>query len=415
MTLERTDLLDNLFESFLQESRIFKNRDVLRHDFIPAYLPHRDEQTRMIGSILAPVLNGSRPSNIFIYGKTGTGKTAVVKFVLDKLVRKSRELHASIEVCYVNCRIAGTDYRVLSQLCESIGLHIPFTGLAVGEVFDRFKGALESKRILLITVLDEVDALIKAKGDAVLYELTRINENLKFGRVSILGISNNLRFKELLDPRVLSSLSEEEAVFRPYSAPELHDILQERSKLAFLDAALGAGVINLCSALAAAEHGDARRALDLLRVAGELAERHSEKLVTEEHVRQAQEKIEQDRVVEVLKTLPLHSKLVLFGVYLIKKTNSNGSITGDVFEVYKELCGQLGVEVLTQRRVSGLINELDIMGVLNARVVSFGRYGRTKKVSIGVSSSVIRNIFIDDSWVGRLLDYAPNCLKTKSN
>ncbi len=415
MTLERTDLLDNLFESFLQESRIFKNRDVLRHDFIPAYLPHRDEQTRMIGSILAPVLNGSRPSNIFIYGKTGTGKTAVVKFVLDKLVRKSRELHASIEVCYVNCRIAGTDYRVLSQLCESIGLHIPFTGLAVGEVFDRFKGALESKRILLITVLDEVDALIKAKGDAVLYELTRINENLKFGRVSILGISNNLRFKELLDPRVLSSLSEEEAVFRPYSAPELHDILQERSKLAFLDGALGAGVINLCSALAAAEHGDARRALDLLRVAGELAERHSEKHVTEEHVRQAQEKIEQDRVVEVLKTLPLHSKLVLFGVYLIKKTNSNGSITGDVFEVYKELCGQLGVEVLTQRRVSGLINELDIMGVLNARVVSFGRYGRTKKVSIGVSSSVIRNIFIDDSWVGRLLDYAPNCLKTKSN
>jgi len=324
-------------------------------------------------------------------------------------------VHASIEVCYVNCRIAGTDYRVLSQLCESIGLHIPFTGLAVGEVFDRFKGALESKRILLITVLDEVDALIKAKGDAVLYELTRINENLKFGRVSILGISNNLRFKELLDPRVLSSLSEEEAVFRPYSAPELHDILQERSKLAFLDGALGAGVINLCSALAAAEHGDARRALDLLRVAGELAERNSEKHVNEEHVRQAQEKIEQDRVVEVLKTLPLHSKLVLFGVYLIKKTNSNGSITGDVFEVYKELCGQLGVEVLTQRRVSGLINELDIMGGLNARVVSFGRYGRTKKVSLGFSRSIIRDIFIDDNWVGRLLDYAPKCLKTKSN
>lgn len=415
MSLERIDLLDNIFESFLQGSRIFKNRDVLRHDFIPAYLPHREEQAQRIGGILAPVLRGSKPSNIFIYGKTGTGKTAVVKYVLDKLVRKSREVHVSVEVCYVNCRIAGTDYRVLSQLCESIGLHIPFTGLAVGEVFDRFKEALESKRIPLITVLDEVDALIKARGDAVLYELTRINENLKFGRVSILGISNDLRFKELLDPRVLSSLSEEEVVFRPYSAPELRDILQQRSKLAFLDGALVVGIINLCSALAAAEHGDARRALDLLRVAGELAERNGERYVKEEHVRQAQEKIEQDRVVEVLKTLPLHSKLVLCSVYSMKKANSNGSITGDVFEVYKELCGQLGVEVLTQRRVSGLINELDIMGVITARVVSFGRYGRTKKVSLGVSRSVIRDVFIDDNWVGRLLNYAPKCLKTKSS
>lgn len=406
-------MLEEVFSNFLRQPKIFKNREVLRHDYIPDRFPHRGDHIRHLGGILAPALQGSRSSNVFIYGKTGTGKTAVVRYVLDRLVLKGQEVGASVEGCYVNCRIAGTDYRVLSQLCQAVGVFVPFTGLAAGEVFDRFKAALESRRILLIAILDEVDALVKAQGDAVLYELTRINESLKSGRVMIIGISNDLRFKEFLDPRVLSSLSEEELIFRPYSAPELVDILLERAKMAFLDNALTEGVVNLCAAMDAAEHGDARRALDLLRVAGELAERDGKDRVLEEHVRQAMGKIEQDRVVEILATLPLHSKIVLIAVYLMKKANVSGAITGDVCTVYKELCGQLGLEVLTQRRVSGLINELDILGILNARVVSFGRYGRTKKVSLCVPRSTIRQVFLEDGWIGRLLDYSPKCFMNR--
>jgi len=407
--LKGDDLLEEVFSNFLQQPKIFKNREVLRHDYVPNHLPHREEHIRHLGEILAPTLQGSRSSNVFIYGKTGTGKTAVVRYVLDRLIRKGQEVGSSVEGCYVNCRIAGTDYRVLSQLCEAVGVFVPFTGLAVGEVFDRFKAALASKRILLTVVLDEVDALVKAQGDDVLYELTRVNEGLKAGQVMVIGISNDLRFKEFLDPRVLSSLSEEEVVFRPYAAPELRDILLERAGLAFLDGVLTEGVVNLCAAMDAAEHGDARRALDLLRVAGELAEREGKNRVLEEHVRQAKEKIEQDRVVEVLTTLPLHSKLVLIGVYLMRKADVSGAITGDVYTIYTELCGQLGVEALTQRRVSGLINELDIIGILNARVVSFGRYGRTKKVSLSVPRSTVRAVFMEDGWIGRLLDYSPKC------
>ena len=118
-------------------------------------------------------------------------------------------------------------------------------------------------KVLLIVVLDEIDFLVKERGDDLLYDLTTIKENLKLSRVSIIGISNDLQFKENLDARVLSSLSEEEVVFRPYSATELYDILQARSVLGFLDRVLAKGALNLCSALAASEHGDARRALDL--------------------------------------------------------------------------------------------------------------------------------------------------------
>ncbi len=298
-------------------------------------------------------------------------------------------------------------------MSNSIGLKIPFTGLATAEVFDRFKVGLDSHDRLLIIILDEIDCLVKAYGDVILYELTRINEGLRKSRVSIVGISNDIRFKDMLDPRVLSSLSEEEVIFRPYTAPELRDILLERSKAALHEGVLTEGALNLCSALAAAEHGDARRALDLLRVAAELTEREGGQVITEDKIRLAQNEIERDRVVEVLRTLPLHSKLVVFGVYLMTKARVKRSITGDIYEVYKELCSVLGLDPLTQRRISGIISELDTVGVLNSRLVSLGRYGRTKKVSLGIPRGIVRKVYSEDDWVGQLVGYAPKCLSGK--
>lgn len=407
-------VLDDVFQRFLKGSSIFMDRDVLRHDYVPEKLPHREEQIRCFGEIVAPVLRGSRCSNVFIYGKTGTGKTAVVKFVLNKLAQRAQQFGATVKICYVNCRLAGTEYRIFSSLCGTLGSKVPFTGLAVGEVFDRFKKRLNLHKILLIVVLDEIDALIRTRGDVLLYELTRINEDLHSSRTSIVGISNDLRFKEFLDPRVLSSLSEEEIVFRPYDAAELRDILSDRARLAFQEKALLEGTIDLCAALAAAEHGDARRALDLLRVAGEVAERKGSSVVVEDHIRQAERRIEHDRTTEALKNLPLHSKLVLCSVYLLGKAKISSAITGDIYEIYRELCDLSGISPLTQRRVSSLINELDVIGLLNTRVVSMGRYGRTRKIRLSVARSLIREVFASDDRLGCLIDYAPKCLSTIS-
>jgi cell division control protein 6 len=408
--LSDLNVLEGVFNRFLKNAHIFKDREILRHDYVPEFLPHREEQIRFLGEIVAPVLKGMRCSNVFIYGKTGTGKTAVVKYVLNKLSRKALEFSSPVEFCYVNCRWVGTEYRVLSTLCYALGVKVPFTGLALGEVFDRFRKSLETKRGVFIVVLDEIDALVKTKGDTLLYELTRVNETLRNGKTSIVGISNDLKFKDFLDPRVLSSLSEEEIVFKPYDAGELRDILLDRARQAFFDGVLSDSALSLCAALAAAEHGDARRALDLLRVAGELAEREGAKIVTEEHIRRAETRIEHDRVVEALKNLPPHSKLVLFGVYLLVKANIARVITGEIYEIYCELCEQTGFTPLTQRRVSGLINELDVIGLLNTQVVSMGRYGRTKKIRLGIPRSIIRDVFSNDERLKCLIKYKPKCL-----
>src|SRR6058998_429630 len=403
--------LDVIFDRILSGGDVFRDRNLLRHDYMPQNLPHRESQIERWGSVLAPALTKDRVSIFFAYGKTGTGKTIVAKFVLERLVRKAGQYNRALQTAHVNCRLAGTNYRVVADLCRRLGVQVPFTGLAVGELLDRLKEALRKQKTAFLVVLDEIDALVKrSEDDSLLYELTRINEALSEGWIGLIGISNDLHFKDFLDPRVLSSLGEEELVFKPYTGDELYDILHERSEQAFQSNVLDPAALRLCAALAAGEHGDARRALDLLRVAGEIAERDRVASVLEEHVREAQSKVETDRVKEVLASLPMHSRVLLISALHLETARKDGGATGDVYTVYRELCSVARVDHLTQRRVSGLINELDIMGILNARVVSFGRYGRTKKIRLGVEPRAITQSFQEDELVRSLLTYAPHCL-----
>ena len=217
---------------------------------------------------------------------------------------------------------------------------------------------------------------------------------------------------EFLDPRVFSSLSEEEMIFRPYDASELRNILHERSKLSFNEGSLSEAALNVCSALAAAEHGDARRALDLLRVAGEVAERQGARIVTEDHVKEAERNIEHNRVVEALKNLTLHSKLVLLSVYHLNKSSVT---TGEIYDVYNKICSELGAGLLTQRRLGTLVNELDVMGLLNAKVVSMGRYGRTKKIRLEIPRTLIKEVFGSDDRIGLLVGGTQTFLSRNSS
>lgn len=399
---ETSDLtLDEIFEGYLKSPKLFKQRDVLDSSFVPENLPHRTDQIKQLGYILASVLRGGKPSNILCFGKTGTGKTAVSKHVLNTLSKKASQHGHKIEVAYLNCNSVDTNYRVFADLCSTLGIDVPFTGLATDEVFSRFRMGLDQRDSFFIVVLDEIDSLVKKSGNETLYNLTRINSEMTRAKVSLIGISNDLKFKEYLDPRVLSSLSEEEIVFKPYEAPEITDILVERSHLAFKDQSLESGVINMIAAIAAQEHGDARRAIDLLRVSADIAEREGVDRIRQTHVKKAQGAIERNTITEVVSTLPLQSKMVILAIFLLE-TNVDETetvSTGDVYEEYSRLCRDTGKDSLTQRRVGDLINELDALGIISARVVSRGRHGRTKEIRFSVPKSLIHSILKQDKMI----------------
>jgi len=398
------DYLGSIFEKYLHAKKIFKNKEVLRHSYTPKELPHRRGQIENLAHILVPVLRGETPSNVFVYGKTGTGKTVTIKFVTDELKQISVKYNIPVEVIYINC---DTQYRVLATIVNHFraesGVEVPLVGWPTDEVYAKLRSVIDAKERFVIIVLDEIDKLVKKSGDDILYSLTRVNTDLHLAKVSIIGISNDLKFKEYLDARVLSSLSEEEVVFPPYDANQLKDILMQRAVVAFNDGVLDAGVVPLCAALAAREHGDARRALDLLRVSGEIAEREGASKVTERHVWSAQEKIEQDTMEEVIKTLPLHSKVLLYAIVLLDENGELPANTGDVYVVYKSLCDYIDLEPLTQRRISDLINELDMLGIINAKVVSKGRYGRTKEIRLNITPYKVKNIYRHDPQLQSIL------------
>ena len=295
--------------------------------------------------------------------------------------------------------MADTEYRLIAQLAREFGKVIPPTGLPTDEVYNIFFSVLDEKSQNIVLVLDEIDFLIKKAGDEILYNLTRIDNELKNSRVSVVGISNNTVFVEGLDPRVKSSLSEEEVIFPPYNAIQLQNILKERAKKAFKDKILSDGVIEKCAAYAAHEHGDARRALELLRVAAEIAERNNYKKVFIKHIDEAEEKIEKDRILEVVKTQPKQFQAILYSILTIYSKRRDVLFTGEIYELYKKICSRTNLRPLTQRRVSDVLGEFDMLGIINAKLISKGRYGRTREISLAVAENLepeIKEIIEED-------------------
>jgi len=359
---------------------------------------------------LVPALRDETPSNVFIYGKTGTGKTAVTKFVGKELIKKGEETSKKVNFIYINCEVVDTQYRLLQNIANHFidewSERIPFTGWPTDEVYAKLKQMIEKQGGVTVIILDEVD---KLKGDEALYTLSQINTELGNARVSIVGLSNDLKFTEFLDPRVKSRLGEENMIFPPYDAGELQDILKQRIGIALRPETIDEEVVPLCAALAAQEHGDARRALDLLRMSAELAERAKSPKITKKHVKLAQNKIEIDRIIEVVRTLPTQSKLILLAIMMQEKHNKNtgttGAITtGEVYEIYKDLCKKTRTDNLTQRRVCDLISELDMLGIITARVISKGRYGRTRDIKTS-STDEIMGILQEDDLFNQLSNY----------
>jgi archaeal cell division control protein 6 len=375
----------NFLENFASRKSLFLNKKVFQPSYKPATILHRNDLIEQIAKTLAPLLKLEKPSNLFIYGKTGTGKTLSVRDVTETFNKLIISKNLPIKILYINCklkRVSDTEYRLIAQLSRELGKTIPPTGLPTDEVYKLFFNSIDGLEQAIVLVLDEVDQLAKKTGSDVLYNLTRMNEELSKSFISLIGISNDLNFVDTLDPRVRSSLSEEEIFFPPYNAIQIQEILSERSKEGFDKNCVGLGVIAKCAAYAAREHGDARRALELLRVAGELADRSNSQKATTKHVDEAEEKIDRDRILDAVATQPKQAQATLYSMIATSDCKQTPIFTGTVYEFYKELCAKTELRPLTQRRLSDIISELDMLGIITARVISKGRYGRTREIMV---------------------------------
>lgn len=381
--------MENIFQKLDDRETIFKTKDYLDHRFIPETLPHRSEQIESIAKYWVEALNGITPPDITIYGKTGTGKTSVALYAKKQLEEIAAERNLNIKIEYIRCTDYNTEYQLLARLCQQLGKPVPYRGWTKAEVVNTFRN-LFSKNILgedliLIVILDEVDVILKNDGDNILYTLTRTNN------VSITSISNYVDFKQFIKPRVRSSLRDREIVFPPYNAEQLIDILTERSHVSFKDGSISDGVIALCSALAAKEEGDARYALDLLKSSGEIADERGVSKIEEGFVKESKDRIEHNKVFDVVVTLPLQQQKVLETIAYL--TEKNEEITsGRLYEVYQDLSKN---DSVSYRRLFDFVNELEMLGLISTKTVSRGRgRGRTNIITLQCDIDLISKALI---------------------
>ncbi|MDI9614478.1 ORC1-type DNA replication protein Cdc6-1 [Methanothermobacter sp.] len=376
----------NIFDEIGDKESVFKDKKYLDHRFLPDRLPHREEQIRSIAKYWVEALNGVTPPDITIYGKTGTGKTAVAKFAMKQLKEASRDCDVNIRTEYIRCTDYTTEYQVIARLCQQLGRDVPYRGWTKAEIVNTFRNMFKKNAfgqdMILLVVLDEIDILLRNDGDGLLYTLTRTDN------VSILSISNYVEFKKFIKPRVRSSLRDREIVFPPYGAQQLVDILEERSKLSFKEGALDDDVIPLCAALAAKEEGDARYALDLLRTAGEIADERDSDMVKGDFVREAKDYIEHNKITDIILTLPSQQQRVLEAIlYLTKRKEEITS--GRLYEVYKEISKG---DSVSYRRIFDFINELEMLGLISTNTVSRGRgKGRTNIIDLQCETSLLED------------------------
>ncbi|MDO5814639.1 MAG: orc1/cdc6 family replication initiation protein [Methanobrevibacter sp.] len=380
----------NIFEDeelFVNRRRnnIFKDKKPLDHRFLPTKLVHRDRQIKQIAKCWVDILDGVTPSNVTLYGKTGTGKTATSKFAREQLIEAANNENIFIKVEHIRCTDYTTEYQVIAELCNRLGRDVPSRGWTKAEVVNTFRDIFKRKSIVkgqlhLIVILDEIDILLDKDGDGILYTLTRTDN------VAVLLISNYLDFKKLIKSRVTSSLKDKEIIFPPYGADQLSDILSERAKLSFHDNVLEDDVIPLCSAMAAKEEGDARYALDLLKNAGEIAFDEASDKVVGEHVKQAKERIEHNKVTDILTTLPFQQQRVLEAILTLTKQKEEIT-SGKLYEAYTEISKK---DAVTYRRIFDFINELELLGIISTNTISRGRAkGRTNIIKLQCDETLL--------------------------
>jgi len=388
------------FSEILNKPSVFADRNVLSPHYIPSTLPFREKEIEKIMVGLSPALRNERPRNMFVYGKTGTGKTCSVKHVLSKL----SEHKSNAVSCYVNCRMYNSRYRVIQKITKDLLPSLDSMGFGLAMLYEKMMHEVGAAPRRVIAVLDEVD-MVKDIDD-LLYTLTRSNDELKAGSVTIIGISNRLTFKDQLGQRSRSSLCENEMVFASYTPPQMQAIISQRAKMGFKPHVVDDAAVNLAAAITGQDIGDARYALKLLSKAGEIADDKGVSRITDKEVEEARRSVESDVAFEAISTLPDHQQLVLLAIAnltLDKGKNTRLTtgtaeeedsrlISGEVYEEYSRVSRHYRKPRRSARWYREYLNDLEMLGLITTVESGAGMRGRTRLIRIGYPAADVKKI-----------------------
>ncbi|RLM63296.1 orc1/cdc6 family replication initiation protein [Halorubrum sp. Atlit-26R] len=374
------------------EASVFVNRDLVEPDTIidEERIVGRDDQLESVVSFLKPTLQGNRPPNMLLYGPAGTGKSLIIGAVTQQIIELCQSKGERFGVVDINCQPINTldqaVYELVQTVAQDVGTEVgvPETGVSTKRKYRRLYELINEHYDSVIFILDEIDLLVGRRENdepaysKLLYQLSRAsNTNEIEGRVSVAALTNDPKFMEDIDGRAESSFNPRDVYFPDYDANQLREILENRRD-AFRQNALKDDVIPLVAAFAAQSHGDARKAIDLFRGAGDLADERRDEVVTEDHVRESQEEIDKDRSLKLVEGLTTQKKISLYATAAVAyhSSRTGSSVPSPVgFKVYQWVTNELDADQMTRETYVKYVKELSTYGLISTSRKSRGRGG----------------------------------------
>ena len=396
---------------FEPDASIYDDRDALREDYQPEDVVGRSDELDAYKAALQPVINGEQPNNVFLYGKTGVGKTVTTRYLLDHLQRDAAPHDdLSLHVVVMNCDGVTTSYQVATRLVNRLrdeGRQISSTGYPLATVYEKLWSELDALGGTVLVVLDEIDTI---EDDSILYQLPRArdNGNVSNAKVGLIGISNDFEFRQQLSSKVKSSLCETELHFPTYDASELRSILNRRVKVAFRDGVVAEAVVSYCAAIGARDAGDARQSIELLMKGGDLAREENADRVIEEHVKRGKRLLERTRVAEGITGLTSHGRYILYALVTLQLEAETPVRTRDLRPRYTNVCHAVGNEPLVPRRMRDHLGDLTMLGIADVTERNEGRRGgryreytlqTDPETVVNALDETIREVGVHDSLV----------------
>jgi len=384
-----------------RQNNVFAKKEYLDPLTLPSNIIGRRDQAEQLVRHIHGLGEGLLVPLISVYGRSGSGKSTVVKFVCQNM----NDLACS---AYVNLRKARTVFgcanMILGELgsisltsAEGLNKAIDHIGFQIKRVLD------ENKKKFFVLILDEYDVIFydkRGNPSDFMYKLLTLEENLREKGLwlCIITISNNALIDYNLDDRVKSRMGTTEIYFESYKQDDIVSILSDRAKKAFVKMP-GKKILEHCALLCSASHGDARRALELLRITGETS---NGKEITKEDVDRANEIVQKDRVSTIVSGASYHQRIVVLAICKnLLDDGKNFTNTSSIYQTYKKILPD-SEKPLSYRRIVDLLIELQNAGLLSSNTISKGRGGYGTEYRLYMPPEMVAPLIDDKWWEGQV-------------
>jgi cell division control protein 6 len=360
---------------------LFRDIGVFDPDYMPQNYNHRTEQMEGLAISIRPIFKNSRPVNTIVLGQCATGKTTAVK----KMFSIIKENKSNVVCSYINCQLNNTVYSIFSKIHKDVlGIEPPVSGLSITKLYQRIIEGLNKKELNLFVAFDDIDYLFQnADVNKVFYDLLRVNEEYEGVKTGIFAILSDIEFRFKLEKNVNTVFSPHEIIFPPYSYDETYDILLDRVKAGFFPNVLSNELLEEI-ATHTYETGDLRVGINLLRVAGNIAESNASRSIEKDHVDEAIAKNISISLAQTLKSLSDEEVLLL---KLIAKKDEVLDAK-DVFNEFNEKTN------LKYHKFNNILNKLEFLRLIDVKFTGKGTRGNARQIILRFSTDEVNKCLL---------------------